>query len=289
MGTEVIEKSKSQRRSVWSSLVSSFIVLAVFLLLAYGIDWLVKPSFSPFWLLITGIIMALIPAAAWIYFFYRQDQREPEPKGMVLQVFVLGSLLAAAVGIPLLDKVFTVSSWVYSNLVTHLLGGILVIGFTQEFLKLIAVRFSVYDSPEFDERTDGVIYATAAGLGYATILNIAFIVNSGGVDLGMGAIRVVLTALAQASFAGITGYFLSSEKLDKRPVWWLPLGLVIAAVLNGLFFYLYGTLTRPVISLAGGQVNPWWGLILAVVVAAATAGALSWLIQRDQSRKVVEG
>jgi len=288
MGAEVSSVPKVQRRSPWTSLINSFIVLAVFLLLAYGIEWLLKPTFTPFWLLVTGIIMALIPAAAWIFFFYRQDQREPEPKGMVLQVFVLGALLAAAIGIPLLDKVFNVTSWVFTNTLTHILGGILVIGFTQEFLKLIAVRFSVYDSPEFDERTDGIIYATAAGLGYATILNIAFIVNSGGVNLGMGAIRVVLTALAQASFAGITGYFLSSEKLDKHPVWWLPLGLVIAAVLNGLFFFLYGTLTRPVISLAGGQVNPWWGLILAIAVAGVTTGILSWLIHRDQARKQAE-
>ena len=288
MGADVSSIPKVQRRSLWTSIINSFIVLAVFLLLAYGIEWLVKPTFTPFWLLVTGILMALIPAAAWIFFFYRQDQREPEPKGMVLQVFILGALLAAAVGIPLLDRVFNVTSWVFTNTLTHILGGILVIGFTQEFLKLVAVRFSVYDSPEFDERTDGIIYATAAGLGYATILNMAFIVNSGGVNLGMGAIRVVLTALAQASFAGITGYFLSSEKLDKRPVWWLPLGLVIAAVLNGLFFFLYGTLTRPSISLAGGQVNPWWGLILAIVIAGATTGILSWLIQRDQVRKQVE-
>lgn len=273
-----------QRRSLLVSNLATLVLLAVFLALVFVVDGLLKPVFSPLGLLITGIILALVPAALWIGFFYRQDRREPEPKGMVLQVFVVGGLLAAAVGIPLVDELFQVSNWIYNSVAANLLGGILVFGFTQEFLKYAAVRFSVYGTDEYDERTDGIIYATAAGLGYATVLSVVFIVNSGGVDLGMGAIRVVLTALAQASFAGISGYFLASEKLDRRPAWWMPLGIAIAAVLNGVFFYLWGTLTRSSISAAGGFVNPWWGLILAAVLAVGITAALTWLIQRDQTR-----
>ena len=57
-------------------------------------------------------------------------------------------------------------------------------------LVYLAVRLSVYHSDEFDEWTDGILYGTAAGLGYATILNIDFIVSSGGADLGPGTVRV---------------------------------------------------------------------------------------------------
>jgi RsiW-degrading membrane proteinase PrsW (M82 family) len=248
---------RSQRKSLWSSNLATFVLLGVFLLLAFAMEWLLHPTFTQTGLLLTGIVIASIPAALWIIFFYRQDAHEPEPKGMILGVFILGGLLAAAVGIPLVDDIFQVSDWLYDSAMTNLLGAILVIGFSQEFLKYAAVRFSVYNTAEFDERTDGIIYATSAGLGYATVLNIAFVVNSGGVDLGMGAIRIVLTALAQASFAGITGYFLSSEKLDKHTAWWMPVGISLAAILNGLFYYVWGTLKRPNINTAGGFVNPW--------------------------------
>ncbi|WP_371079223.1 PrsW family glutamic-type intramembrane protease, partial [Salmonella enterica] len=115
-----------------------------------------------------------------------------------------------------------------------------------------AVRFSVYRSKEFDERTDGIIYATAAGLGFATALNISFVVGSGGVDLGLGAIRIVVTALAQASFAGIVGYFLAKEKLEGKPIWWMPFGVTLAAVLNGLFFFLRGRVSTGAISASSG-------------------------------------
>jgi RsiW-degrading membrane proteinase PrsW (M82 family) len=262
----------------------TFVLLGIFLLVAFLVEKLLQPQFTTLTLVITGVVMALVPAVAWIGFFYRQDRLEPEPKSLVVQVFVLGGLLAAAVGIPLVDNLFEVSSWIYTNVWTNLFGAILVIGFSQEFLKYAAVRFSVYNSSEFDERTDGIIYATAAGLGFATVLNLSFIIGTGGVNLGMGAIRVVLTALAQASFAGVTGYFLGREKLEGKPAWWMPLGFILAAVLNGVFFYLWGNLTRASISITGAYVNPWAGLILAVVLAGATTAVLYWLIARDETR-----
>jgi RsiW-degrading membrane proteinase PrsW (M82 family) len=283
--TDVI---RPQRKSLWLSNWVTFVLLGVFLLFAFAVEWLFHPTFTQTSLLLTGVVMSLIPAALWIIFFYRQDAHEPEPKGMVFSVFILGGLLAAAVGIPLVDDLYKVPDWLYDSAMTNLFGAILVIGFSQEFLKYAAVRFSVYNTAEFDERTDGIIYATSAGLGYATVLNIAFVVNSGGVDLGMGAIRIVLTALAQASFAGITGYFLSSEKLDQRPAWWMPVGISLAAILNGLFYYVWGTLKRPNINTAGGFVNPWIGLVIGAALALIVMLALSRLIARDQKRLQIQ-
>jgi RsiW-degrading membrane proteinase PrsW (M82 family) len=277
------------RKSLLQSSIPTFAALALFVVFAYGLDAFLHPSFSQTGLLLTGIVMALVPAAAWLVFFYQQDHHEPEPKGLVAQVFILGGLLAMAVAIPLVEDAFQVSRWIYTSFWVNLLGSILVIGFTQEFLKFAAVRFSVYLSSEFDERTDGIIYSTAAGLGFATILNIAYVFSSGGIDLGSGAIRIVLTALAQASISGVTGYFLSKEKLDGAPVWWLPLGVSIAAVLNGLFFTLYGALTKTKISAAGAIFNPWLGLVLAVVLAVLVTGLITFMIQKDQRHVAAKG
>ncbi len=270
-----------KRKSLWASNLITLVLLGLFLLVCYGIEFLVKPVFTPVGLLVTGVVMSLVPAILWLAFFYRQDRLEPEPKEMVLEVFILGGLLAAAIGIPLVNDLFNISSWLFSGFWVNLLGAILVIGFSQEFLKYAAVRFSIYESAEFDERTDGIIYATAAGLGFATVLNISFVVSSGGVNLGMGAVRIVLTALAQASFAGITGYFLGKDKLDHKPAWWVPVGISLAAVLNGLFNYLWGVLKRTGITTSGGVLGAWGGLALAIVISVTVTVILSWLIERD--------
>ena len=276
------EKAKRQRGGLWRTDLTSLLVLLVFVVLVYVVEYWVQPAFTASTLLLSGIVLALIPAIVWLGFFYRRDRLEPEPKGMILQVFILGGLLASAIGIPLLEEIYQVSGWLYSSLPwSNILGGILVVGFSQEFLKYAAVRFSVYGSQEFDERTDGIIYATAAGLGFATVLNIAFVATTGGVDLGAGSIRIVLTSLAHASFAGITGYFLAREKFEARPVWWMPLGVSIAALLNGVFFYLRGTLTRASLSASGSGARTWIGLALAAVLAGAVTWILSRAVQRD--------
>jgi RsiW-degrading membrane proteinase PrsW (M82 family) len=214
-------------------------------------------------------------------FFYLQDRIEPEPKGYLLAVFLLGGLLAAALGTPLLEQVFRISNWLYADTAATILGSILVVGFSQEFLKYAAVRYSVYRSAEFDEATDGVIYATAAGLGYATLLNIQFVLSNGGVDLGASVIRMAVVALAHASFAAITGYFLGRAKFEQKPIWWMPLGLALAATVNGLFNWLRGRVVQSGISLTSASANPWMGLILAAALAILTTAIILWLVRRD--------
>ncbi|MBE7434359.1 MAG: PrsW family intramembrane metalloprotease [Anaerolineales bacterium] len=274
-------KAIHERKHVWRDEILLIVGLCAFVALVYALDGALNPQFTPSTLLLTGVFLALVPAFIWLTFFYMQDRAEPEPKGFVLGVFALGGLFAAAVGIPFTDNLFRISHWLYTDTLSKIVGGILVVGFTQEYLKYAAVRYSIYNSEEFDEPTDGVIYATAAGLGYATVLNINFVVSNGGVDLGAGIIRIAVVALAQAAFSGITGYFLGRAKFESEPVWWMPLGITLAAVFNGIFTWLQVIVTQPTITLSGSTTPTWMGLVLAAVVALATTGVILWLVRRS--------
>lgn len=274
-------KAIHERKHIWRDEFLLIIGLCVFVGIVYALDNALNPVFTPTTLLLTGIFLALVPAFIWMIFFYMQDSAEPEPKGFVAGVFLLGGLLAAAVGIPVVENLFRVSHWIHNNTLTTILGGILVVGFTQEFLKYAAVRYSIYHSDEFDEPTDGVIYATAAGLGYATVLNINFVVANGGVDLGAGIIRMAVVALAQAAFSGITGYFLGRAKFESEQIWWMPLGITLAATFNGVFNWLLGIVTKPTITLSGSTTNTWMGLALAAAVALTTTGVILTLVRRN--------
>jgi len=277
-----MEKKRSQHlTSIVQADLVSILALVFFVVVVYGLDTLLNPQFTGFPLVLTGVVLALVPAVIWLGFFYRRDRLEPEPKGMVLQVFALGALVAAAIGIPVLDGLFAVDSWLTRSTLSHILGAILVVGFTQEFLKYAAVRFSVFSSGEFDEPVDGIVYATAAGLGYAALLNVNFVIESGGVDLAVGVIRITVTSLAHASFAGVVGYFLGQEKFTKRPAWWTASGVALAAALNGVFFFLRSTLTQGALSASGSGVQRWLGFVLAAVLAAAVTWVLSGTIRKQ--------
>jgi len=233
--------------------------------------------------LIVSIALAAIPAILWLSFFYAQDRAEPEPLHFVTGVAVLGGLLAAAIGQPLINTVFRAADWLQRDTLTEIIGSILVVGFTQEFLKYIAVRFSVYNSSEFNQRIDGVVYGIAAGVGYATALNITTVLSAGGfADLGAGVVRIVVTALAHGVVGGLTGYFLGRNRLENRPFWWMPLGLALAAVINGLSAWVRASVSVVPITInaGGGGFSPWPALIWQTVVAVAVLFTLLWLMRR---------
>ena len=225
--------------------------------------------------IVAGVILAIVPSAVWLYFFYRQDRLEPEPKTKLAAVFLLALLLTGALGVPLINDWFQVRVWASGDSITSLLASILIVGFTWQAIAYAAVRLVVYDTTEFDERMDGIVYGTVSGLGLATLLNLNYVIANGGVALGPGVIHVVTTALAQASFSGLMGYFMAEAKFEHKPIWWVPLGLFIAAVLNGLFSWLLSE-----VSASGLTVSPWRSLVLGMIVALAVFALLLTLMRR---------
>jgi protease PrsW len=167
-----------------------------------------------------------------------------------------------------------------SNLIINILGSIFIVGFVQEFLKYAAVRYTVFNSVEFDERVDGIIYGAAAGLGYATMTNLQYIMDNGGVGLGVGAIQVAITALAHASFSGVVGYFLGRAKFENMGPFWMPLGLTLAAVLNGIVTFVLGEVTTLTTTFRNSDPNHWLGLVVAAIVAGGTFAVLFAIIRR---------
>jgi RsiW-degrading membrane proteinase PrsW (M82 family) len=226
-------------------------------------------------LIFFGVFLAIVPTIWWMVFFYREDQIEPEPKTRVLEVFALALILTDTVGLRVVNDVFNVRDWSNTNATVSLLAAILLNGFVYMAIQYFAVRAVVFTTEEFDERMDGIVYGTAAGLGVATLLNLHHIIDNSGVALAPGVIHVVTTALAQASFGGLMGYFMAQSKFEHRPMWWVPVGLSAAAVLNGLFTWLISE-----VSVTGLTVDPWRSLVLGVVVALATFVVLVALIRR---------
>jgi RsiW-degrading membrane proteinase PrsW (M82 family) len=200
----------------------------------------------------------------------------------VLGVFVLGALLAQAIGQPVVRDLFHVQNWSSNDTLLGFLAAILIVGVVQEFLKYAAVRYTVFGSAEFDQPVDGIIYGASAGLGYATMLNIWYVIQNGGVDLGVGAVRCAVEALAQASTAGVVGYFLGQAKFRAMGPLWLPAGIVLAAVLNATVNLLLDR--APLLGTFG--FNVWAALIAAVVVAGVIFGVLLSIIKRLNERTV---
>jgi RsiW-degrading membrane proteinase PrsW (M82 family) len=282
-------KATHQRAGFWRTGIVAVVGLLIFVAVVVALDTYLAPQLGGAALLVAGLILALVPAILWLVFFYQQDRLEPEPVGHVARMFVIGLALAGGIGLPLTDQLFQVQDWIYAaDPITTFLASVFVIGAVEAFMIYATVRFFMFDSPEFDERTDGVIYGTAAGLGYATALNLAFILSNGGSALGSGEVFVAEVALAHAAIGGLLGYFLGRAKLEQDPIWWLPLGVVIAALLNGLFIVARGQLDPSTVSFASDAAGlpSFAGLLVAGVMALAITALVSYLMNRDVQRSL---
>jgi len=232
----------------------------------------------------TALPLALIPAVLWLVYFYLRDIHEPEPTHYVVGVFLLGALVAAPMATFITDVLFKVSSW--GTLprwgLIEVVAAFLVLAPAQEVSKYLVVRYTVYLSAEFDEPMDGIVYMTAAGLGFATALNIVQMTRAPQIALTTAAINCVTTTLAHASLSGVVGYalgrakFIGSEGHQTRV---LSLGLAIAIVLSGVFTMIEGIATRH-----GLDYRPAWGLASAAVFAILVFVLLSVLVDRHLAR-----
>ncbi|MBK8051199.1 MAG: PrsW family intramembrane metalloprotease [Anaerolineales bacterium] len=270
-----IERSARNRSSFWQSSIWALVGLLVFV----GIFNLLLPNMganlNDAGLIVLGFLMSLTPALLWLVIFYRVDSREPEPKRLVATVFIVGMLLTVALFYPIGVLLFQLDTWLYESWWSLLLGGILVVGALSMGIVYLTVRFVLAGNPEFDERIDGILYAVAAGLGIATIANFMYVLQHGGVDLGIGSIRMVTTTLGFASFSGVLGYFIGQARFERTPAYYLPLGVAISATLVGIYEF--------VLDQTGGGFgdSAWRDLLVAIFFTLVILGFLAWLIQRS--------
>jgi len=230
--------------------------------------------------------MSAIPALLWMVYFYLQDRHEPEPEHYVFAVFLIGAFIAAPIAHFLIDLATPAGGTgaAFDTLsADSAVWAFLVVALAQETSKYVVVRYSIYLSPEFDEPMDGIIYMTAAGIGFATYENYRTLQGlDGTVFMSTGAANAVITTLAHACFAGVLGYALGRAKFStgspRARTLTLLVGLLVAVALNGQF-----ALLQNVVKTTGLEVQPWRGVLYAAGFAAAVFFVTSLLMRRHLS------
>jgi RsiW-degrading membrane proteinase PrsW (M82 family) len=267
-----VEDSLSIRRSIWISSLVTLAALGVFILIASVIPFPEATSGR----MLLGLFLAVVPAVIWLAFFYQQDHGEPEPKGLVARMFVFGAL--GGLVIPLLNPVITESLSQFPSPITRLIFTIFTVALLQETIKVAMVRYVVLGTSEFDRHPDGIVYGMASGLGFATVLTIAYVIESNGVVPLAGGIRAVNNALVHGALGAVSGYYLGRVKIDGKKLPWMIQGLAFVTIINAVY-QVVGDLVR-----TGLTFNPWYSLIFSAVLAI-TVGAILFLFFRRALRR----
>lgn len=179
------------------------------------------------------IVISLLPAVAWVWFFNRQDSEDREPLRLLIKAFVFGMI--SVVPAALLETPFRGVLQGSVHPLNRLLSLVLFVGFVEELVKFLAFYVAVYNQDEFNEPLDGIVYAVTAALGFAAVENLLYTSSFG---LAVVPARAIIASLAHASFSGIVGFYAAMVKFRGKP-WIVGLsGLAIAAFLHGLYNFV---------------------------------------------------
>jgi protease PrsW len=216
-------------------------------------------------------VLAFAPGIFWLWLAYRWDRYQPEPKWRVIRTFLFGmAVVLPVLGIELLLGLirFGPSDAAQTSIGKMAWEAFIVAGFTEELGKFLVVFLTMYKSPYFDESTDGIIYASAAALGFASLENLMYMISSGWQVI---LIRAPISTLSHLLFSVLWGYPLILRKLGRPSATTLLVtGLIGAMVFHGLFDFVLFTQS--------------WFVLMFIPVMAALIVALVLMLRH--SRKI---
>ena len=130
---------------------------------------------------------------------------------------------------------------------------------------------------------DGVAYALAVSIGVATVLNIRFALDSGA-TLSATALRVASITYSELAIGTIIGYYLVELRISRPPIYWMPLGLFLSALLSGFYYGFRGIAIAGSPSIVSTGSSPVRGLMLAFGILAVMYSIMAFIISSADTR-----
>lgn len=187
-------------------------------------------------ILLLAFIGGSIPALLWLWFWLKEEEN-PEPKGLMAIVFIMG-MIAVVATIP-------VEKFIQDNTSA---GSIQVIlwASTEEIMKFLAVLLIIGKSKRISKPIDWPIFMITAALGFATLENTFFLLkplSAGGnimsilAATSLGQLRFLganlLHAVSSATIGISIGLSFYMDELKQR--WFLLAGFLAAISLHSIF------------------------------------------------------
>ncbi|MBN1409155.1 MAG: PrsW family intramembrane metalloprotease [Calditrichaceae bacterium] len=184
--------------------------------------------------------LAVIPALFFVRYYYKQDNLKKEPKGLIVNVFLLG--IISTIPVVIIEIIFGEFNKLLQaeSLEFFAFKAFIVAGFSEEFIKFLIIRFYIFKKTDFDEVMDGIVYAVVAGLGFACLENIIYVINGG---ILTAVVRAFTAIPLHALAAGIMGYYIGEARfassIKARNNFFIQ-GLLWAIMIHGLYdFFLF--------------------------------------------------
>lgn len=184
-------------------------------------------------ILVLAILLGVGPALFWLWFWLKEDNHKPEPKGLIAILFIIGMISVAFV-IP-------IQKFIQNNVDStewKTIGWASI----EEIIKYLGVLILLFKTKYIDEPIDWPIFLITVALGFAALENTMFLIkplslNQATVGLLTGQLRFLGSTLLHAVSSGIIGISLGLSffmgKYIKKI--YLLIGIILAIALHSTF------------------------------------------------------
>lgn len=191
--------------------------------------------------IILAVIAALLPVGFLVYYIYRKDNFQREPKKWLWKGGLYGVLSAIIVIAFSLFKPEFLALYPYlEGTVPGALGTSLFdAAIPEEAAKLLMLWLLIRKNPYFDENLDGIVYATLIGLGFAGLENIFYVLDSLDDFVSVALTRAIFSVPGHFFFAVVMGYYASlayfgNRSKAKKAMYW-TLAFIVPMTLHFIF------------------------------------------------------
>ena len=159
------------------------------------------------------LLIALLPAAALLFYVWKLDKKEHESAKMIWSLVGLGA--ASIIPAVILEMIFGVVIGVvfpHSSLTYHLVEAFIGVAAVEEGGKYFMTWIRTWKDREFDYSFDAVVYAVAASLGFAALENVLYVIQYG---FSTGILRALTAVPGHTSFGIFMGMYYGLAKREE--------------------------------------------------------------------------
>ena len=186
--------------------------------------------------ILVAIASGIIPALVWLWFWLKEDDKRPEPKGLLFLAF-LGGMIAVPLVLPIQEFLSSIS--IDDKTFVGLAAA------SEEILKFLMFIIIILPSGKADEPIDFPIYFITIALGFSALENSMFLFDpittqDTTVSLLTGGLRFLgASILHTISSAAIgIGMGLGFRYLKIVRAFYSIVGIMVAILLHGTFNFL---------------------------------------------------
>lgn len=183
------------------------------------------------------ILIALAPVIIIAFYIWFRDKYEREPLQPLLFSIAAGILIV--IPVILVESLLSEIAGSLDKIPGAAYQAFVVAGFTEELFKYLALVLLIWKSPHFNDKYDGIVYATFVSLGFAGAENVLYVLQNG---LATGLMRAFTAVPAHAIFGITMGYFFGMarfypkrERELKSKAFWIPI------LLHGIYDFILMT------------------------------------------------